>query len=308
MRALVTGATGFVGRKLLSRLERPVVLSRDRQRAERALRDFQVTVHQWDPIAEPAPAAAFEGVDTVFHLAGESVAEGRWTAAKKKRLHDSRVLGTRHLVGTLAQLADRPQVLVSASAIGYYGDRGDQMLRESESPGEGFLSDLCVAWEREAKAAEDSGLRVVNPRIGIVLSPDGGALAKLLPLFRKCLASPLGHGRQTMSWIHIDDLLELLLWVVGQATIAGPVNATAPHPVTNRDFTRTLAGVLRRPVLLPPVPKFALRLSMGEFADSLFQSQRVLPAVAEEAGFPFQYPNLEDALKHLLEAPGPSAP
>jgi uncharacterized protein len=304
MRALVTGATGFVGRKLLSRLERPVVLSRDRQRAERALRDFQVTVHQWDPIAEPAPAAAFEGVDTVFHLAGESVAEGRWTAAKKQRLHDSRVVGTRHLARTLAQLADRPQVLVSASAVGYYGDRGDRMLRESESPGEGFLSDLCVAWEREAKAAEDSGLRVVHPRIGIVLSPDGGALTKLLPLFRKCLASPLGNGRQYMSWIHIDDLLDLLLWVAGQAAIAGPVNATAPHPVTNRDFTKTLAGVLRRPVLLPPVPKFALRLSMGEFADSLFQSQRVLPAVAEEAGFQFQHPTLEDALKHLLEAPG----
>jgi uncharacterized protein len=277
-----------------------MVLSRDVQRAEHELQDFPVTVHAWNPVDQPAPAAAFEGVDAVFHLAGESIAEGRWTSAKKQRLHDSRVLGTRNLVATLGQLADPPRVLVSASAIGYYGDRGDQPLRESDTPGEGFLSELCVAWEREAQAAGSVGVRVVHPRLGIVLSPDGGALAKLLPLFRKGMASPLGQGRQYMSWIHIDDLLDLLVFAAEQDAVTGPVNATAPYPVTNREFTKMLAAVLHRPVWLPPVPKFALRLTMGEFADSLFQSQRVLPAAAEQAGFRFQHPQLDGALQHLL--------
>jgi uncharacterized protein (TIGR01777 family) len=299
MRALVTGATGFIGRKLLARLEHPTVLSRDARRGQDQLRDFQVTVHGWNPLDQTAPAAAFEGVDAVFHLAGESIADGRWTSAKKQRLHDSRVLGTRNLVVTLGQMANPPQVLVAASAIGYYGDRGDQPLRESDAPGEGFLPELCVAWEREAKGAASVGVRVVHPRIGIVLSPDGGALAKLLPLFRKGMASPLGNGRQYMSWIHIDDLLDLLVFAAAQEAFTGPVNATAPHPVTNREFTQTLAAVLHRPIFLPPVPKFALRLSMGEFADSLFQSQRVLPAAAEQAGFRFQHPELDGALKHL---------
>jgi uncharacterized protein len=302
MRALITGATGFVGQKLLARLEQPIVLSRDVERARRALQDDRVTVYGWNPVDELAPASAFEGVDVVFHLAGESIAEGRWTAAKKQRLRESRVLGTANLVSTLRQLTDRPRVLVSASAIGYYGDRGDQVLRESDGPGEGFLSDLCVAWERESRAAESVGVRVVTPRIGIVLNPDGGALAKMLPLFRKGMASPLGNGRQYMSWIHIDDLLDLLLLAAENDALAGPLNATAPEPVTNRDFTRILAAVLHRPILLPPVPKFALRLSLGEFAEALFQSQRVIPEAAQRCGFTFQHAELDGALRDLLAA------
>ena len=308
MRALVTGATGFVGRRLLAKLDHPIVLSRKPQRAREELMDYPVTVYGWNPAEEPAPAEALEGVDVVFHLAGESIADGRWTAAKKQRLRDSRVLGTRNLVAVLRDLKTKhaaeqvrlPQTLVSASAIGFYGDRGDQELRESDAPGEGFLPELCVAWEREAREAESVGVRVVSPRIGLVLDPAGGALGKMLPLFRAGLASPLGNGRQYMSWIHIDDLIRLLLFAAEQNSVTGPVNATAPHPVSNRDFTRILAKVLHRPTLLPPVPKFALRLSMGEFADALFDSQRVIPAAAEQHGFPFQHPELEDALKHLL--------
>jgi uncharacterized protein len=300
MRALVTGATGFVGRKLLARLQDPVVLSRDAQRARQNLQAFHPTVFPWNPADQAAPAQAFEGVDVVFHLAGESVADGRWTAAKKQRLQDSRILGTRNLIATIAELDQPPQVLISASAVGYYGDRGDQKLVESDAPGEGFLADLSVAWEMEAQKAAASSVRVVNPRIGIVLSPDGGALARLLPIFRKGMGSPLGDGHQYMAWIHIDDLLDLMLLAAEQESISGPLNATAPHPVTNRDFTKTLAAVLHRPLLLPPVPKLALRLSMGEFADSLFHSQRVLPNVAEQAGFPFRYPQLDVALQQLL--------
>lgn len=308
MRALVTGATGFVGRRLLAQLDHPIVLSRNPQRAREELMDYPVTVYGWNPTEEPAPAEAFEGVDVVFHLAGESIADGRWTAAKKQRLRDSRVLGTRNLVAVLRDLKTKhaaepvrlPQVLVSASAIGYYGDRGDQELRESAAPGEGFLPELCVAWEREAREAESAGVRVVSPRIGLVLDPAGGALGKMLPLFRAGLASPLGNGRQHMSWIHIDDLVRLLLFAAEQSSVTGPVNATAPHPVTNRDFTRILAKALHRPTLLPPVPKFALRLSMGEFANALFQSQRVVPSAAEQYGFQFQHPELKEALKHLL--------
>lgn len=300
MRALVTGATGFVGRKLLARLHDPIVLSRDAQRARQELQAFHPTVFPWNPTEQAAPAEAFEGVDVVFHLAGESVADGRWNAAKKRRLQDSRVLGTRNLVATIIERNQPPRVLISASAIGYYGDRGDQKLLETDAPGTGFLADLSVVWERESQAAATAAVRVVNPRIGIVLSPDGGALARLLPIFRKGMASPLGDGRQYMAWIHIDDLLDLLLLAAEQETISGPLNATAPHPVTNREFTKTLAATLHRPLLLPPVPKFALRLSMGEFADSLFHSQRVIPDVAEQAGFRFQYPDLELALQHLL--------
>ena len=300
MRALVTGATGFVGRKLLARLQDPIVLSRDAQRARQDLQAFHPTVFAWNPAEQAAPPQAFEGVDVVFHLAGESVADGRWTAAKKQRLQESRILGTRNLVATIAELNQPPRVLISASAIGYYGDRGDQKLLDSDPPGKGFLADLSVAWEAESQKAVTSSVRVVNPRIGIVLSPDGGALARLLPIFRKGMGSPLGNGCQYMAWIHLDDLLDLMLLAAEQESLAGPVNATAPHPVTNRDFTKTLAAVLHRPRLLPPVPKFALRLSMGEFADSLFHSQRVIPNVAQQAGFSFRYPRLDEALQHLL--------
>jgi uncharacterized protein (TIGR01777 family) len=299
MRALVTGATGFIGRRLLGKLDRPIVLSRDGARAERLLSQFGVRAFSWNSETEPAPAEAFEGVEAVFHLAGEPIADGRWTAAKKMRVRDSRLAGTRNLVRTLLQLEHKPNVLISASAIGYYGDRGDESVDETAGPQRDYLAELCAAWEQESQKAGEAAIRVVNPRIGIVLG-SGGALAKMLLPFKLGLGSPLGNGRQWMSWIHIDDLVGLLMFAAKQNDIAGPVNATAPNPVTNRQFTKTLGRVLRRPTILPPVPGFVLRLGMGEFARVLLASQKVTPKAAEIAGYQFMHPELEGALRDVL--------
>jgi uncharacterized protein (TIGR01777 family) len=301
MKALITGATGFVGSQLVRRWDGPVsVLTRSPDKAKQRLSGLDVSAFAWDPESQAAPREAFDDVDIVFHLAGESVAEGRWNAAKKKRLQDSRVLGTRNLVSTLRSLPERPRALVAASAVGYYGDQGDRELTESDEPSDDFLSDLCVRWEQEACEAESLGIRVVRLRIGLVLGLEGGALAKMLPLFRWGVASPLGSGRQWMPWIHQYDLISLLVFASEQDELRGAVNATAPNPVTNRDFTRQLAHVLHRPAFLPAVPRFALRASLGEFADVLLASQRVFPKAAEQAGFVFQYPELQAALTDLL--------
>ena len=300
MRALVTGATGLVGGKLLSRLERPVVLSRNASKATGRLGRDDVTVLAWDAVREPAPAAAFEGIDAVFHLAGESVAQGRWTADKKARIRDSRVDGTRNLVSALRALARPPRVLVSASAVGYYGDRGDEILDETAAPGSDFLAEVCVAWEGESQLAAQAGIRVVTVRIGIVLSQDGGALPKMLTPFRLGLGSPLGSGRQWMPWIHIDDLVSLLLLAAEREDIEGPLNATAPNPATNRDFTKALGRAVRRPTFLPAVPAAVLRWSVGEFADVLLASTRAVPHRLPEAGYTFAHPHLEEALRSLL--------
>jgi uncharacterized protein (TIGR01777 family) len=299
MRALVTGATGFVGRKLVVRLERPVVLSRDAAAAGARL-GSEVQVFAWDPLREAAPPEAFTDVDAVFHLAGESVAAGRWTAAKKARIRDSRTIGTRNLTDTIRRLACKPKVLVSASAIGYYGDRGDEILDETAPPGSGFLGEVCTAWEREAQAAAEAGVRVVCVRLGLVLGADGGALPKMLTPFRLGLGSPLGSGRQWMSWIHVDDVIGLLLLAAERTDLQGPVNATAPQPVTNREFTKALGRVLRRPTFLPAVPATALRLVLGELASVVLASQRVLPHRAQAAGYNFAHPGLEEALQRLL--------
>ena len=296
MKALVTGATGFIGRRLLPRLKWPAALTRDPERAGTALAN--VEIHRWEPEAGPPPTDAFRGVDTVFHLAGESVAAGRWSAARKQRIRDSRVLGTRHLVAALAALKERPAVLVSASAIGYYGDRGDEALDEDALPGNDFLAGVCKDWEAEANRAAELGIRVVTPRIGIVLGKGGGALEKMLTPFRLGLGGRLGSGRQWMSWIHIDDLIALLLYA-GPRHISGPMNAVAPNPVTNREFTRELAGALHRPAIFP-VPEFALKLAFGEMAGVLLASQRVVPAVAQRTGYRFQYPELADALREIV--------
>lgn len=296
MKALVTGATGFIGQRLLPWLKWPVVLTRNPERTGTALAN--VELHRWEPEAAPPPAEAFRGVDTVFHLAGESVAAGRWSAARKQRIRDSRVLGTRHLVAALAALKERPAVLVSASAIGYYGDRGDEVLDEDALPGNDFLAGVCKEWEAEANRAAELGIRVVTPRIGLVLGKAGGALERMLTPFRLGLGGPLGPGRQWMSWIHIDDLIGLLLYA-GPRHISGPMNAVAPNPVTNREFTRELARALRRPAIFP-VPRFALRLALGEMAGVPLASQRVMPAIAQRTGYRFQYPRLADALREIL--------
>ena len=296
MNALVTGATGFIGRKLLTHLDRPVVLTRDPERAAGlagAPRPFG-----WDASC-PVPAGALHGVDVVLHLAGDPIAEGRWTDAKKARIRDSRVLGTRHLVESLRHAQERPGVLVSASAVGVYGSRGDEPLDESSPPGSGFLPDVCIAWEREALAAEALGVRVVLVRIGVVLARDGGALARMLPVFRAGLGGPLGSGSQWMPWIHVDDVVGLLLHAATTAAVTGPMNACAPEAVTNRSFPRALARALGRPALLP-VPSFALKAAFGELASVLLGSQRASPRVALGTGYRFRFPTLDGALGDLL--------
>jgi len=306
MRAVVTGATGFVGRRLLGYLDQPTVLTRNPEKARESLGNSLgiasslINVHRWDAEKQPAPAEAFEGMDVVFHLAGEPVAEGRWTAEKKRRLRASRELGTRNLVETLTKLSSKPKVLISASAVGYYGDGGDAILDENASLGGDFLADICAAWERESLPAERAGIRVVNPRIGIVLGRDGGALAKMLPPFYLGAGSPLGSGKQWMPWIHLDDLIGLMLFAADNDRLQGPVNATAPQPVTNRDFTKALGRAVHRPTFLPPVPGLVLRTMLGEFAGVLLASQRVVPRALEKAGYQFRFPELQPALEDIL--------
>ncbi len=297
MRGLVTGATGFIGRQLVARLENPVVLSRNPRRAIERL--GQVQVFPWDPTSEEPPAEAFRNVEAVFHLAGESVGEGRWTAAKKRRIRASRVDGTRHLVDALGRLSSRPGVLVSASAVGYYGSRGDEVLDESSPPGEDFLAETCKQWESESARARDHGLRVVNPRTGIVLGAGGGALARMLLPFKLCIGGRLGTGRQWMPWIHIEDLVGLLLAAAKDDRFDGPINAVAPTQVTNREFTRVLASVLRRPAVFP-APRVALRMALGEFGNVLLTSQRAVPTAAQTAGYQFRYDDLKQALTQII--------
>lgn len=296
LRALITGATGFVGRRLLEEIEDPVVLSRNAQRAVETLGD--VEAHAWDGLSA-VPPEALEGVETIFHLAGEPVAEGRWTAEKKKRILESRVESTRQLVEAMASRSERPRVLVSASAVGWYGDRGDEVVDESASAGDDFLAQVCMGWEAEARKASDLGVRVVLLRIGLVLGPGGGAIAKLLPLFKRGLGSRLASGRQWMPWVHLEDVVNLALFAARHDEIQGPMNAVAPGVVTNTEFTKTLAGVLNRGTFLP-VPEFALRLIMGDFATSLLASQRVTSRVAPEAGYEFGFTDLERALQAIV--------
>jgi uncharacterized protein (TIGR01777 family) len=298
LRALVTGGTGFLGRTLLARLDDPVVLSRDPVRAARGPGSLRAV--RWEPEAGPAPAEAVRGVDAVFNLAGEPVADGRWTDERKRRIRDSRVLGTRNLVAGLAALDSRPGVLVSASAVGYYGDRGDEELDEVSAPGGGFLASVCEEWEREARAAEALGVRVVCVRIGIVLSKGGGALARMLTPFKLGAGGRLGTGKQWMSWIHIDDVAGMLLHAARNNEVHGAMNAGSPNPVRNSDFTRALARALHRPAILP-VPAVALRLALGEMSEILTGSQRAFPRVAERSGYAFKQPELASALRAVLE-------
>ena len=295
--AAVTGATGLVGSALVGRLARPVVLSRDPDRAARAL--GPVPVARWEPLAGPPPLHALHGAGAVFHLAGEPIARGRWTAAKRRRIRDSRVVGTRNLVAALAGLDPRPQVLVSASAIGYYGDRGDQELDESAGPGGGFLAEVCAAWEREAMAAAALGVRVVCARIGVVLAPRGGVLAPMLRPFKLGVGGPVGGGSQWMSWIHIDDLVGLLLHARHCRDLAGAMNAVSPHPVRNREFARALGNALHRPARLT-APRAALRLAFGGLSELITDSERAVPRVATESGYVFKHPDLDGALRDVL--------
>jgi len=257
-------------------------------------------VARWDPESGALDSSALAGVDAVVHLAGESVAGGRWTEAKKRRIRSSRVDGTRGLAASLARLERPPRVLVSASAVGYYGDRGAELLREGSAPGTGFLAEVCQEWETATEPAARARIRVVRLRIGMVVSRRGGALAAMLTPFRLGAGGPVGGGAQWVSWIAIDDLVAAILHALDTASLAGAVNAVAPEPVQNRELARTLGRVLGRPALLP-LPAFAARLLLGQMADELLlASARVEPARLQATGFAFRHPTLEDALRHEL--------
>ena len=232
-------------------------------------------------------------------MMGESIADGRWSDERKKRIRESRVKGTRHLVDALIELGTLPKVMVSASAIGIYGDSGESIVEENHQHGSGFLTDVCQEWEEEANRLTQHGVRVVNLRIGIVLGAEGGAMEKMIPMFRWCLGGNLGSGKQWMAWIHLDDLLAMVCWAIENESVIGPLNATAPNPVRNSELTKALAKAVGRPAFLP-APKFGLRLVLGEFANSLFFSQRVVPAAALAGGFQFQFSDVKSALAEIV--------
>jgi uncharacterized protein (TIGR01777 family) len=279
VRIAVTGATGFVGRRLcdIARGRGHEVIRLSRSGGDR----------RWDPMSEPAP---LEGVEAVIHLAGESLTGGRWTRTKMALIRSSRIVGTRHLVAGIRR--HRPRVLVSASAVGYYGDQGEEELTEESFPGQDFLATVCSEWESEARA---SGIRTLLLRAGTVLGP-GGALEKLVPRFEMGMGGKLGNGRQWMSWIHRDDLANLYLFGLDREDLSGPLIATSPEPVRSEEFTATLARVLNRPTFLR-IPRWGVRLAFGKVASVLFSSQNCRPARALQSGFSFAYPDLEAALR-----------
>jgi len=291
---LVSGVSGPIGAALQARLRsekcRVVRLVRRATTGEREI--------AWDP-AQSIDPQSVSGFDAVIHLAGETIV-GRWTEAKKARIRDSRILGTRNLAGALAAATARPRVLVCASAIGFYGDRGEEILREDSGPGTGFLPDVCREWEKATQGAAEAGIRTVNVRIGLVLSPLGGALPKMLTPFRLGLGGKIGDGRQWWSWIEVNDLASAIWHAIQRDSLHGPVNAVAPKPVTNAEFTKTLASVLARPAIFP-MPALAARLAFGQMADELLlSSQRVEPAKLLASGFLFQHSDLRGALNAIL--------
>jgi uncharacterized protein len=297
MNILVTGATGLIGTALIS------LLTQNKNRVIRLVRKTQLAPGEigWDPYAQTLDMEPLEGLDAVVHLAGENIADGRWTAGKKLRIRESRIQGTRFLAQSLASLFDPPKVLVSVSAIGYYGDRGEELLDEESDPGKGFLADVCREWEAATAPAVMRGIRVVHPRLGIVLSTAGGALARMLPPFRLGIGGRIGSGRQYMSWITIEDLVGVLDYAIHNGSLHGPVNAVSPNPLTNQDFSIMLGRVLSKPSFLA-LPAFAARIAFGEMADALLlASARVLPTRLKESGYIFQFPEVEGALRHVLE-------
>lgn len=302
MRLFLTGATGLVGRRLVRAAgeagHQVCVVSRSADRARQTLPP-SVTVIEGDPTQAGLWQKEAPGCDAVVNLAGENIFARRWSAEFKAVLHSSRVEVTRRVVEVFGTGDGRARVLVNASAVGYYGDSEGVTFCEDSSPGSGPLPDLCVAWEAEARKAAEHGARVVLLRIGVVLDPAGGALGQMLPPFRKFVGGPVGSGRQYMSWIHAGDLCRLILFALETESLSGPVNATAPHPVTNREFSKTLGRVLGRPSFCK-VPRFVMKLVLGEVADVVVKGQRVLPTKAQQAGFEFTFPGLEDALRDLL--------
>jgi len=296
MRVAISGTTGLVGQALCERLDR------DGHEALKLVRrptasDAEI---QWDASGGTLESDKLNGTAAVVHLAGENIAAGRWTTAKKSRIRESRVQGTQVLAEALAGLACPPQVFVAASAIGYYGDRGDELCLETTSPGQGFLPEVCVAWERATQPAIDAGIRIVNLRIGMVLSRRGGALKQMLLPFQLGAGGRIGHGRQYWSWTTLDDLVGVIIRCLADESLAGPVNVVTPHPVTNREFTKSLGNVLHRPTLFP-MPAPLARIAFGEMTDALIlASARVAPGRLNEHGYAFQHATIDDAFRHLF--------
>jgi uncharacterized protein (TIGR01777 family) len=302
MRVTITGASGLIGKAVIAELRRRsateiTVLSRDPERTLATL-GSKIEAVRWSATEEPAPASALAGRDAVVHLAGEPVAQ-RWSARAKRAIHESRVLGTRNLLAGLSAADPRPGVLACSSAIGIYGARHEEPLDEEAELGHGFLAETCIAWAQEARSAGELGMRVVNMRTGVVLDAHGGALAKMLPPFRMGIGGPVAGGRQYVSWIHLEDLAAMILAAIEQEPWSGPVNATAPNPVTNSELSHVLGRVLHRPALLP-VPAAALKALYGEMAEIVTTGQRVLPAKALVLGYQFRHPDLQEALESAL--------
>jgi uncharacterized protein len=297
MKILVSGSHGLVGKALTKSL------TTDGHEIVRLVRG-EVSVGsaevEWHPNQGRIDAQHLEGVDVVVHLAGESIASGRWTDEKKRAIRDSRVKGTSLLSESLARLSRPPALFLSASAIGYYGDRGDELLTEKSAPGKDFLSNVCIEWENATRPAVEKGIRTVCTRFGIILDVNGGALEKMLTPFRMGIGGKVGDGKQWMSWIALDDVVNGLKFLIADTSTRGPVNFVSPKPVTNAEFTRTLGRVLSRPTFFP-VPAFGARLAFGEMADALLlASQKVEPVVLKDKGFQFSWPTLEPALRHIL--------
>jgi hypothetical protein len=295
MRILITGSTGLVGAELV-----PFLSTQGHETIRLVRKEPGEGEVHWDPSSGEIDSPSLEGLDAVVHLAGENIASRRWNQAQKDRIRNSRVNGTRLLSQALAGLSSPPKVLVCASAIGFYGNRSDETVNEESQPGGGFLADVCKEWEAATSPAVEKGIRVVNLRFGIILSPKGGPLAMMLTPFKMGVGGTIGSGYQYMSWISIDDAIGAIYLALQDRTLSGPVNAVSPEPVTNREFTKTLGSVLSRPTLFP-MPAFAARLAFGEMADELLlASARVEPKRLKESGYAFRTPTLEGALRHVL--------
>ena len=296
MKVLITGATGLIGTRLQETLRdagHELLLA-----SRRAPKDDSYI--QWDIHDGFAEPERLDGIDAVIHLAGENL-NGRWTDAKKKAIRESRILGTRNVVETISNLRQRPRVLVSASAIGFYGDRGDDLMTETSPPGKGFLPEVCREWEAESRRAEDAGIRTVLLRAGIVLSKDGGALGTMLMPFKLGIGGVIGSGKQWMSWISLDDHAAVVKYALENEMIRGAVNSVSTNPVTNEEFTKTMGEVLYRPTLIP-VPEFAVHLAFGEMGVTLLlDSTKVAPKRLEDAGFEFNFPDLKKALENAVK-------
>lgn len=297
MKVLITGASGLVGKELQRSL---AAKGWDMLLATRKAPEAENEV-QWDIETGFAEPERLEGIDAVVHLAGESVSGLRWNDEKKKAIRDSRVLGTRSVVNAISKLEKKPKVMVSASAVGFYGERGDEDLTESSTAGDNFLADVATAWEAEARRAEDAGIRTVLLRTGVVLSKEGGVLGTLLLPFKLGVGGVVGSGKQWISWISMDDHIAVINFVIENENIRGAINSVAPHPVTNEEFTKTLGEVLYRPTILP-LPEFAVSMVFGEMGDALLlASTKVLPRRLGESAFEFKYPTLQEAIGHAVK-------